>query len=151
MSTLCQTFSFRSRTWDPRTYSFATFLSGLNSESAKFLDCSSRGSFANLTPSEGWIVLNKILENTPYTRIYDEFPDEAPDEPIEEEQTPLESKYIDSPLTPTFDTFSEPILQPNLDSFDPPCALHYECYNELFQDYGNASKHLIEEKHSRHA
>lgn len=37
------------------------FYLGLNSESTKFLDCSCRGSFANLTPSEGWIVLNKIL------------------------------------------------------------------------------------------
>jgi len=58
------------------------FYLGLNFESTKFLDCSSRGSFAHLTPGEGRIALNKILENTPYTRIYDEFPNEAPDEPI---------------------------------------------------------------------
>ena len=98
---------------------------------------------------KGGLSLIKILENTPYTRIYDEFPDEAPDQPIEEVLTPLESKSIDSPSTPTLDMFSEPILQPNLDSFDAPCALPYKCYNELFQDYGNASKHPIEE-HSRH-
>jgi hypothetical protein len=47
---------------------------GLNAESAKFLDSSSGGSFVDFTLNEGSVILEKILANTPYTRIYDEFP-----------------------------------------------------------------------------
>jgi hypothetical protein len=46
---------------------------GLNAESAKFLDSSSGGSFVDFTLNEGSVILEKILANTPYTRIYDEF------------------------------------------------------------------------------
>jgi hypothetical protein len=52
------------------------FRIGLDVESAKFLDTSSGGSFSRLTPSEEKVVLGKILENTPYTGIFDEFPNE---------------------------------------------------------------------------
>jgi hypothetical protein len=52
------------------------FRRGLSKESAQFLDIFSRGSFTHLTPSERRNVLNKILENTPYTGIFDEFPEE---------------------------------------------------------------------------
>jgi hypothetical protein len=57
------------------------FRLGLDDESAKFLDTSSGGSFSHLTPSEGKEILGKILENTPYTGIFDEFPDEE-EEPM---------------------------------------------------------------------
>jgi hypothetical protein len=49
---------------------------GLDDESAKFLDTSSGGSFSHFTLSEGKEILGKILENTPYTGVFDEFPDE---------------------------------------------------------------------------
>jgi hypothetical protein len=57
-----------------------------------------------LTPSEGRNVLNKILENTPYTGIFDEFPEEEVDEILESENETL-------PIQPTPMTapLSEPI------------------------------------------
>jgi hypothetical protein len=70
------------------------FRMGLNVESAKFLDTSFGGSFSHFTPSEGRVVLRKILENTPYIGIFDEFPDEE-EEPKPDalsEQKPIEEK-----------------------------------------------------------
>ena len=49
---------------------------GLSKEAALQLDLSSGGSFTHKTISEGKSILEKILENTPYTGIYDEFPEE---------------------------------------------------------------------------
>ena len=59
-----------------------------------------------MTPSEGKVVLGKILENTPYTGIFDEFPDE------EEEPKPdtfSEQKPIEEKPTSTF-LHEEPLL-----------------------------------------
>jgi hypothetical protein len=67
---------------------------GLYDELAKFLDTSSGGSFSHLTLREGKVVLGKILENTPYTRTFNEFPDEE-EEPKPDalsEQKPIEEK-----------------------------------------------------------
>jgi hypothetical protein len=65
---------------------------GLGVESAKFLDTSSGGLFSHLTPSEGKVVLGKILENTPYTGSFDKFPDEEeePKPNALSEQKPVE-------------------------------------------------------------
>jgi hypothetical protein len=50
---------------------------GLSKEAALQLDLSSGGSFAHKSISERKAILEKILENTPYTGIYDEFPKET--------------------------------------------------------------------------
>jgi hypothetical protein len=64
---------------------------GLNAESAKFLDSSSGGSSVYLTLNDGRVILEKILANTPYTGIYDEFPEEPlemqPEEPSLSQKT----------------------------------------------------------------
>jgi hypothetical protein len=52
------------------------FYHGLTKEVAFHLDLSSRGSFTHMSFSKGEAILQKILENTPYTGIYDEFPKE---------------------------------------------------------------------------
>jgi hypothetical protein len=57
---------------------------GLNAESAKFLDSSTRDSFVDLTLNEGRVILEKILANTPCTKIYNEFPEEPPEMQPEE-------------------------------------------------------------------
>jgi hypothetical protein len=54
---------------------------GLEDESPKFLDTSFGGSFYHLTLSEGKEILGKFLESTPYTGIFDKFPDEE-EEPM---------------------------------------------------------------------
>jgi hypothetical protein len=52
------------------------FRDGLGLESAVFLNSSFGGSFAHLTLSGCKDILGKILENTSYMAIFDEFPDE---------------------------------------------------------------------------
>jgi hypothetical protein len=52
------------------------FYRGLNKEAALHHDIASRGSFSHKIISEGKAILEKILENTPYTGIFDEFPEE---------------------------------------------------------------------------
>ena len=49
---------------------------GLSKEAALQLNLSSGASFTHNSISEGKAILEKILENTPYTIIYDEFPEE---------------------------------------------------------------------------
>jgi hypothetical protein len=52
------------------------FYRGLSKEAALHLDIASGGSFSHKLISEGKAILEKILENTPYTSIFDEFPKE---------------------------------------------------------------------------
>jgi hypothetical protein len=52
------------------------FYLGLNKEAALHLDTTLGGSFSHETINEGKAILEKILENTPYTSIFDEFPKE---------------------------------------------------------------------------
>ena len=60
------------------------FYMGLSKDSAQFLDTSCEGAFLYLSLGEGRIILDKILENTPYTGIHDEFPDEVLEDPTKE-------------------------------------------------------------------
>jgi hypothetical protein len=119
---------------------------GLNAESAKFLYSSSGGSFVDLTLTEGRVILEKILANTPYTRIYDEFTEEPlemqPEEPSIEILEPKDATPSHtSTLTTTHisDTISEPIPKPFLDSCDSPCEFPFNFYDELFHDFGSAA------------
>ena len=53
------------------------FYMGLSKEIAHFLDITSGGSFLHVSAILGRSILDKILENTPYTDIHDEFPKEV--------------------------------------------------------------------------
>jgi hypothetical protein len=75
------------------------FRRGLSKESAQSLDISSGGAFTHLTPSEGRNILNEILENTPYTSVFDEFPEEEVDGILKPENDILLSSLL---LTPKF-------------------------------------------------
>jgi hypothetical protein len=59
------------------------FRMGLDEESAKFLDTSSRGSFSHLTLSEGKDILGKILENTPNSYFPDQEEEPMPNTLLE--------------------------------------------------------------------
>ena len=79
---------------------------GLSKEAALHLDISSGGSLAHKTISEGKAILEKNLENSPYTDIYDEFPEETiqsnPDQ--KEEALATESKI---PSNPSHDSIAK--------------------------------------------
>jgi hypothetical protein len=117
---------------------------GLDDESAKFLDTSSVGSFSHLTLSEGKDILGKILENTPYMGIFEEFPDEEEEpmpntlsepKPIEEEHTfrTIQSIKDFTPLTKTW--FTDEPFQPYMEVDDPSCDFVYEFYDEIFDKH----------------
>jgi hypothetical protein len=117
---------------------------GLDDESAKFLDTSSGGSLSHLTLSEGKDILGKILEKTPYTGIFDVFPEEK-EEPmpnILSEPKSIEEKHIFptiqsvedcTPLTKTW--FTDEPFQPYMEVDDPSCDFIYEFYDELFDKH----------------
>jgi hypothetical protein len=52
------------------------FYHGLSKEAALHLDIASGSSFSHKLISEGKAILEKVLENTTYTSIFDEFPKE---------------------------------------------------------------------------
>ena len=81
---------------------------GLNPIAATFLNSTSGGSFNHLTPSEGRKILEEIVGDTPYTEIYDEFPED--EEPEQEEPTCSNAQSINSPELPNSNTSREPKL-----------------------------------------
>jgi hypothetical protein len=75
------------------------FYRGLSKEAALHLDIASGGSFSHKLISEGKAILEKILENTPYTSIFDEFPKEQKEiepspEPKDKESIPEQEKEV---------------------------------------------------------
>jgi hypothetical protein len=97
------------------------FRDGLRSKSAVFSDSSSGGSFAHLTLSQCKDILGKILENIPYTGVFDEFPNEEEEpmpntiskpKPLEEEPIfpTIQSIEDCTPLTKTW--FTDEPFQP---------------------------------------
>jgi len=70
------------------------FYIGLNGETAQFLDTSSRGAFLHCSASEG----RKILENTPYTSVRDNGPEDVVEETPEEEPLIVEPEPLATPL-----------------------------------------------------
>jgi len=103
---------------------------GLSKEAALHLDISSRGSFVHKTISEGKGILEKILENTPYTGIYDEFLEEeiesSPDQQKEAHTTEFEFSLYPSydsvakepPIQETYHTSRDDELHPFTCPFD---------------------------------
>jgi hypothetical protein len=84
------------------------FRDGLGPESTIFLDSSSRRSFTHLILSECTDIITKILQNTPYMRVYVEI--------TQEEHMPntlSEPKPIEEKPTSTF-WHEEPLLYPHV-------------------------------------
>jgi hypothetical protein len=75
------------------------FYLGLNKEATLHLNTASGGSFLHETINEGKAILEKILENTLYTGIFDEFPEEEKEiesspEPKDKESIPGQEKEV---------------------------------------------------------
>src|SRR6187551_728646 len=90
------------------------FSLGLCPVAATFLDSASGGSFLHLVPSEARIVLDRILDNTPHTGIYDELPDEEEKQPEPEPEEPVrvQSKSISSSVPSIPEAHYEPQPSP---------------------------------------
>jgi hypothetical protein len=71
---------------------------GLSGETAQFLDSASGGAFLHCSASEGRNILRKILENTPYTSIRDDGPEDVVEKTHEEEPVTVEPKPLTTPL-----------------------------------------------------
>jgi hypothetical protein len=125
------------------------FHRGLSKESAQFLDIFSGDSFTLLTSSDGRNIHNKIVENTPYTSIFDEFTEEEVDEILEPE-----NEVLPIQPTPMAVPFFEPIkVEPpveNLHSLEDEenhlMDFISEIEDDLFSNFGNASKFSIQPK-----
>jgi hypothetical protein len=83
----------------PKNVLLEYFYLGLNKEAALHLDTVSGGSFSDKTINERKAILEKILENTPYTGIFDEFPEEEKEiepslEPKDKESIPRQEKEV---------------------------------------------------------
>jgi hypothetical protein len=75
------------------------FYHGLNKEPALHLNIALGGSLSHKIVSEGKSILEKILENTPYTGIFDEFPEEEKKvEPSPELQEEEPTTELDIPI-----------------------------------------------------
>jgi hypothetical protein len=76
----------------PKNVLLEHFYLGLNKEAALHLDTTSGGSFSHETINKGKVILEKILKNTPYTSIFDEFPEEQKE--IEPSPEPKDKESI---------------------------------------------------------
>jgi len=114
---------------------------GLSKDAALFLDISSGGSFSHKTISKGKEILHKILENTTYTGVYDEFPEEnvEPSPELKEEEHTTE---LEIPIDSSHDLVAKKSLmegtQNQLKDDEPsPLELPFEFEEDLFEDYAN--------------
>ena len=126
------------------------FYRGLNKEAALHLDIASGGSFTHKLTDEGRAILERILENTPYTSIYDEFPElekeVEPDPKPKDEELATE---LEIPPDPSSNLIVEKPpdkgMQNQLRDDEPPPLEHpFEFEEDLFEDYGNTSNFPIQ-------
>ena len=97
----------------PEAMKLQHFSYGLRTDSATFLDKASRGSFLHKTVSEGKSILDMILQNTAYIRIYEDPLEESREptqraEPFAQKPMPFPQKIAEpEPLTSDPKPFSE--------------------------------------------
>ena len=72
------------------------FYLGLSEESTQFLDITLGGAFLHLSISEGRAILDTILENSPYTDVHQDSPEEK-DNPIPTQEDVLIAKSLPNP------------------------------------------------------
>ena len=122
---------------------------GLNKEAALHLDISSGGSFSHKTISEGKVIPQKILENTPYTSVFDEFPKEV--EPSPDQQEEANATKSEIPINSSADLVAKeaPTMGTQHISEDDephPSMFPFEIEEDLFEDFGNASNLPVQVK-----
>jgi len=116
------------------------FWVGLSKESAQQLDITAGGSFMCKTNSEEEALLDRILENTSFTKTF----------PLVEPSSCEEVLLIESeslPLTNP-DSTTKPSPEPGMPEEEKiqPSALPFEFEDDLFEDYGNTSNYLYQKR-----
>ena len=118
---------------------------GLSGETAQFLDTSSRSAFLHWSACEGRKILRKILENTPYTSVRDDGPEDVVEETPDEEPMIVEPKPLATPLeASTILQIPEPSKKEDI----LPLENMFEFEDELFSDFGNTSNYYAIRKSS---
>jgi hypothetical protein len=112
---------------------------GLSKEAALDLDISSGGSSSHETISEGKAIPERILENTPYTDIYDEFPEEV-ESCLDQQEEALATKS-EFPSNPPHNLLAiEPSIKGThhtLEDDEPyPSSFPFKFKEDLFEDFG---------------
>jgi hypothetical protein len=110
---------------------------------SEIMVCSYYRSKRKTSFSGGKAILEKILENTPYTSIFDEFPKEKEEEvkpslDQQEEAHTTESKILSNPSN---DLVAEepPTKGTHHTLEDDEPMFPFEIEEDLFEDFGNAS------------
>ena len=85
----------------------------------------------------GRSILDKILENTPYTGIHDEFPEEVEEKLPKEESQIAESKPLPSPIQTSAILSPEPQKKEETPILD----FMFDFEDDLFAEYGSTSKY----------
>jgi len=71
---------------------------GLSGKIAQLLDIAFGGAFLHCSASEGRNILRKILDNTPYTSVHDNGPEDVVEKTPEEEPFIVDPKPFTTPL-----------------------------------------------------
>ena len=103
---------------------------GLNKETTQFLDMASEGSFSHVSASNGRNILDKILENTPYTGVHDKFPEEVEEKLFKEEPWIVEPEP--EPIRNPIQTLAIPTPEPSKEEETPLSDFMLEIEGDLF-------------------
>jgi hypothetical protein len=118
---------------------------GLSGETAQFLDLASGGSFLHCSASEGRIILRKILENTPYTSVHDDGPEDEVTKTYEEEPVIVEPEPLATPLEAvTILQVPEPPKEEEIPSLEDM----YKFEDEFLSDFRNTLNYYTRRKSS---
>ena len=122
---------------------YSTSIMALAKKLPFFLNISSGGLFSHKTVSEGKAILDKILENTPYTGVYDEFPEEEV-KPSPKPEEGAHATKLEITFDPSHDFVAEKPsnkgTQNQLKDDEPsPLEFPFEFEEDLFEDYGKTS------------
>jgi len=123
---------------------------GLDKEAALHLDTALGGSFSHKTINKGQAILERILQNTPYTRIFYEFPEdekEVQPRPEPQQEEPTTELDISIDFSNNLVVEKPPIegmqTQPK-DDETSPLELPFEFEEDIFEDYRNSMNYLIQ-------
>ena len=131
-------YQYRSKPFLPDHVLLYHFHLDLSKEAAIQLDLSLEGSFTHNSISEGKSILEKILENTPYIGIYDEFAKET----IESGSDQQKEAYAAEPKIPSNPSYDSVAKEPPIqgthhtsrDDESHPFTCPFEFEDALFLD-----------------